>query len=109
MLQRDAIVPSCTASGRDTGTMTARPPLPEFLKWAEERGAYVHPALDVFGLSARRGRGVMAKEAIKDGEQLMLIPIDLCIHSPTDKEMEAHEVAALKMACRNLTRTHRNL
>eukprot|EP00884_Botryococcus_braunii_P017662 jgi/Botrbrau1/457/Bobra.110_2s0102.1 len=67
-------------------------PYRRFLQWAKERGAYVHPSLDVFATSVRRGRGVVATADIKEGEQLMLIPLCLCIHMPTKEEVEDHKV-----------------
>jgi hypothetical protein len=64
----------------------------KFLEWATCGGAYFHPALSVFGDTERRGRGVVSRETIKEGEQLMLIPLALCLHMPTDAEWAQHQV-----------------
>lgn len=51
-----------------------------FLEWLEREGGYINGDLCLFDDIEGEGRGVIAKKAIKEGQQLLLIPAALCIH-----------------------------
>ena len=60
-----------------------------FLAWLKSAGGYVHPSLDLFcPLGADGDRGVVAREDIKEGEQLVLIPQACTLHVPSDQDLK---------------------
>lgn len=51
----------------------------DFLAWLQRRGAYVSPKIDLFGAGTGEDRTVRAREAIDEGERLLLVPEDATI------------------------------
>lgn len=45
-----------------------------FLEWLRKSGAYVSPKLDLFGPGEGDDRTVRAREAVDEGERLLLVP-----------------------------------
>ena len=50
------------------------------VSWLEQHGGYVHPKLDLFSPLDNGDRGVRAKAAIPEGDQLLLVPKALCLY-----------------------------
>ena len=66
-----------------------------FTSWLTGHGGYVNPTLSLFTEVDDNGdRGVIAKEDIEEGQQLMLIPLSCCLHMPTEDEWQAAPVSA---------------
>ncbi len=55
--------------------------------WLRERGGYVSPKLELFkSLDDSGDRTVWAKEALTEGEQLLLVPLEATLRMPTSEE-----------------------
>ena len=52
----------------------------DLVSWLEQHGGYVHPMLDLFSPLGNGDRGVRAKAAIPEGDQLLLVPKALCLY-----------------------------
>lgn len=55
----------------------------QFEQWLKDKGGYIHPNIDLFhalSLDASDHRGVCAKEAVREGEQLLLVPVEATLH-----------------------------
>ena len=64
-----------------------------FLTFLRDRGAFVHPKLKLFCETDDNGdRGVIVNEDIPEGQQLMLIPLQCCLHMPTREEWARQQV-----------------
>ncbi len=63
--------------------------------WVEQHGGYVCEGLSLSATCPDSGRGVQARQAIKEGDQLLLVPLHMCLHWPTAAEWEASQVSAL--------------
>jgi hypothetical protein len=53
------------------------------VQWLTAGGGYVHPHLDLMADLGDGERGVVVTQAIQDGEQLAVVPMRLCLHTPT--------------------------
>ena len=51
-----------------------------FIKWLESAGGFVHPQLDLFAELGNRDRGVVAQQAITQGDALLVVPRHLCMY-----------------------------
>jgi hypothetical protein len=58
-----------------------------FVDWLRKRGGLVHEDVDLFHDFGGGNRGVYATKAIKEGEQLLLLPLHCTIRSsdPADE------------------------
>jgi len=55
----------------------------QFEQWLKEQGGYIHPNIDLFHAlspNASDHRGVFAQELVKEGEQLLLVPVEATLH-----------------------------
>ncbi len=59
-------------------------------RWLRSRGGYVSPKLDLFKQQNESSgdRCVCAREAVEEGEQLLLVPLAATLHLPTTQEWE---------------------
>lgn len=57
-----------------------------FVEWLRLRGAYVSPKLDLFKEMPSGDRTVCAKEAVAEGEQLLMVPLEATLRMPTQEE-----------------------
>ena len=64
-----------------------------FVGWIRSHGGYLHPDLDLFAPLPGGDRGVVTRAAIKEGEQLVRVPLDICLHMPTDAEWASSQVS----------------
>ena len=53
------------------------------LHWVAAEGGHVHPALDIMAHVGNGERGVVAVSQVQEGEQLAILPLCLCLHTPT--------------------------
>jgi hypothetical protein len=54
-----------------------------FEQWLREQGGYIHPNIDLFHAlipDTSDHRGVFAKQPVKEGEQLLLVPVEATLH-----------------------------
>ena len=64
-----------------------------FASWLGGQGGYLNPKLEAFiEVDDNGDRGIIAKEDIEEGQQLMLIPLACCLHMPTQQEWAASQV-----------------
>lgn len=64
-----------------------------FQSFLRERGGFVHPKLKLFCEVDDDGdRGVFAQEDIPEGQQLVLVPLQCCLHMPTQLEWTGQQV-----------------
>jgi len=55
----------------------------QFEQWLKDKGGYIHPDIDLFHMpdgAASDQRGVFALKPVKEGEQLLLIPLEATLH-----------------------------
>lgn len=52
----------------------------DLVAWLLENGGFVHPDLSLFSELENGDRGVRAKKAIAEGDQLLIVPKALCIY-----------------------------
>ena len=73
--------------------VTSFPNMSSFLSFLRERGGFVHPKLKLFDEVDDNGdRGVFAQEDIQEGQQLVLVPLQCCLHMPTQLEWNGQQV-----------------
>lgn len=53
-----------------------------FVDWIKGNGGFVHDGLNMFAKLPNGDRGIVAKTCIKEGEQLLMIPQELCLFFP---------------------------
>ena len=53
------------------------------VQWLTAGGGYVHPHLDLMADLGDGERGVVVTQAIQEREQLAVVPLRLCLHTPT--------------------------
>ena len=53
------------------------------LQWIAAGGGFIHPALDIMADIGDGERGVVAVNQVQEGEQLAMLPMCLCLHTPT--------------------------
>lgn len=51
-----------------------------FVQWLRDKGGYVNPKIDLFHQLKSGDRGVYAEQDIKEGEQLLLVPVQATLH-----------------------------
>ena len=65
-----------------------------FSSWLGGQGGYLNPKLKAFTEVDDNGdRGILAKEDIEEGQQLMLIPLSCCLHMPTQQDQATSQVS----------------
>ena len=64
-----------------------------FFRWVDVNGAFMHPQLSLFHALASGDRGVVAQERINQGEELVSVPLDACIHMPTEEEWAQYQAS----------------
>ena len=65
----------------------------KFVSWLTSHGGSLHPDLDFFHELPGSDRGVVSRKAIKEGDTLIRVPLDICLHMPTvDDGTEVDEV-----------------
>ena len=52
------------------------------LHWVAAGGGFIHPALDIMADIGDGERGVVAVRQVHEGEQLAVVPLCLCLHTP---------------------------
>ena len=52
------------------------------LHWIAAGGGFIHPALDTMADVGDGERGVVAVSQVQEGEQLAILPLCLCLHTP---------------------------
>ena len=52
----------------------------QFYDWVIARGGFVHSDVNLFKMFPDGSRGIAANVDFQEGEPLMLIPMDACIH-----------------------------
>lgn len=58
----------------------------KFASWLRSHGGSIHPDLDFFHGLRGNDRGVLARKAIKEGDTLIRVPLNICLHVPTPEE-----------------------
>eukprot|EP00887_Chlorella_sp_A99_P005962 scaffold29.g5962.t1 len=66
----------------------------EFVQWLQNAGGYVHPSLDLFAQLGGGDRGMVAAKAIPAGDQLLIVPRDLCLHVGAAADSPAAQAVA---------------
>lgn len=51
-----------------------------FVQWLQNKGGYVNPKINLFHTLKSGDRGVYAEQEIKEGEQLLLVPVQATLH-----------------------------
>lgn len=55
----------------------------KFASWLKSVGGSIHPDLDFFHELPGNDRGVLARKAIKEGDTLIRVPLNICLHMPS--------------------------
>ena len=65
------------------------------LQWATERGAVVHPAVEL-SVDTEAGRGWKLKADVAPGDTLLSVPLSLCIAAPMGSDSSGDDLLALR-------------
>ena len=86
-----------TAQGLSDPTMNTQSNMTEpsesFRNWVAANGAFIHPHVS-FLHDLGSDRGVVASRKIKADTQLVSVPLDMCIHLPTDAQWASHKAGS---------------